>query len=151
MKQSTVKKLRELFLNEWQPLRDAIEYRKQIEQKIDANKITFREHAHYEYGKAGTLTVDFDENGKRVSYDWRMKKEDGSYLIPIDSPFMNQMYDLDFPNTYDNPIEVCCNFSTTSSVTGGFSFWVKKEVTSDPYKYFDKDFADKLVAIMNKG
>ena len=150
MKQSTVKKLRELFLNEWQPLRNAIKYRKQIEQKINANKITFKEYAHYEYGKAGTLTVDFEEDGKRVSHDWRIK-EDGAYLIPIDSPFMNQMYDLDFPNTYDNPIEVCCNFATLSSTTGGYSFWIKKEVTSDPYKYFDKDFADKLVSIMAKG
>ena len=150
MKQSTVKKLRELFLNEWQPLRDAIEYRKQIEQKIDANKITFKEHAHYEYGKAGTLTVDFEEDGKRVSHDWRIK-EDGAYLIPLDSPFMNQMYDLNFPDDYDNPIEVCGSFSASTSVTGGFSFWIKKEVTSNPYKYFDKDFADKLVSIMAKG
>ena len=150
MKQATVKKLRELFLNEWQPLQDAIKYRKQIEQKIESNKITFKEYVHYEYGKAGTLTVDFEEDGKRVSYDWRIKT-DGAYLIPIDSSFMNQMYDLDFPNTYDNPIEVCCNFATLSSVTGGFSFWIKKEVTSNPYKYFDKDFADKLVSIMAKG
>ena len=150
MKQSTVKKLRELFLNEWQPLRNAIEYRKQIEQKIDANKITFKEHAHYEYGKAGTLTVDFEEDGKRVSHDWRIK-EDGAYLIPLDSPFMNQMYDLNFPDDYDNPIEVCGSFSASTSVTGGFSFWIKKEVTSNPYKYFDKDFADKLVSIMAKG
>ena len=150
MKQSTVKKLRELFLNEWQPLRDAIKYRKQIEQKIESNKITFKEYVHYKYGKAGTLTVDFEEDGKRVSHDWRIKT-DGAYLIPLDSTFINQMYDLNFPDDYDNPIEVCCNFATLSSTTGGFSFWIKKEVTSDPYKYFDKDFADKLVSIIAKG
>lgn len=150
MKQSTVKKLRELFLNEWKPLRDAIEYRKQIEQKIESNKITFKEYAHYEYGKAGTLSVNFKKDGESLSYDWRIK-EDGAYLIPLDSPFLNQMYDCKWPYIYNNPIEVCCNFATMSSTTGGFSFWIKIEAFNDPYKYFDKDFADKLVAIMNKG
>lgn len=149
MKQSKVKKLRELFLNEWDVLREAIEYEKQIAEKDENDTISFRELVHLRYGTARTITVRFEDESEEVSFDWRLGRNDGAYLIPINSPFLDQIYDNEPPYLV-HPIEVCCSFSSLSGITGGFSFLIKKEATSNPYKYFSKDFADKLTSILKK-